>query len=80
MGDFDMSWFCGPEIGFPACESSYEKTILESKDEIERQYAVPNNLCTAPSNDDDEDSSSASRKSGFLGLAGFLGVAGLVMF
>jgi len=52
----ELSWFCGHNIGFEACDASYEKASIESTDKIGREYAVPNEQCVGvPDVDPDVD-------------------------
>ncbi|KAG7357085.1 copper type II ascorbate-dependent monooxygenase [Nitzschia inconspicua] len=73
LGDgFSMAWFCGYDMFFPQCNATYESRALDSKEELNREYAIANPQCKEPPTEED-----SGRKAfiGALGLAaGALGV------
>lgn len=74
LGEFSTSWFCGYNIPIPQCAATYEKRTLESKDELNRQYAIENAACAVVESTSEEDGSGSAS---FACLAG-AGVAGVL--
>jgi hypothetical protein len=46
---FNISWFCSFNMFFPQCDATYEKRALGSHEELKREYAIPNDQCSQPS-------------------------------
>jgi hypothetical protein len=73
---FNTSWFCGVDMFFPQCDATYEKRSLDSHEELKREYAIPNDQCSQPS--DVQGSSGSSSFSSTLGMVGASVVGSLV--
>jgi hypothetical protein len=59
VGGFETSWSCGYNLPIPPCQATYEKRMLESKDELHREFAIANSQC-AISESNEEDGGSVS--------------------
>jgi hypothetical protein len=76
---FNFSWFCGLDMFFPQCDATYEKRALDSLEELNRTYAIPNLECSQPSDvQSDSGSSSSSRTLGLI-CAGVIAVVALMV-
>ncbi|KAL3915379.1 MAG: hypothetical protein SGILL_005685 [Bacillariaceae sp.] len=78
LGEFSTSWFCGYGIPIPQCEATYEKRVIESKEELNRQYAVKNSACAIVDSVSEEDDS-GSASSTYLAGAGVVGALGALL-
>ena len=46
-GEFSFPWTCGFNLGFPACDATYTFTSLASDDELDRDFGVAVDECSA---------------------------------
>jgi hypothetical protein len=73
----NFSWYCGFDMLFPQCEATHEERALDSHEELHREFAIPNPLCSQPS-DVQGGSGGSSSFSSTHGLIG-AGIAGTVV-
>eukprot|EP00529_Nitzschia_sp_RCC80_P011609 CAMPEP_0113520084 /NCGR_PEP_ID=MMETSP0014_2-20120614/43882_1 /TAXON_ID=2857 /ORGANISM="Nitzschia sp." /LENGTH=621 /DNA_ID=CAMNT_0000417881 /DNA_START=159 /DNA_END=2024 /DNA_ORIENTATION=+ /assembly_acc=CAM_ASM_000159 len=46
-GEVSFPWTCGYDLGFPACDATYTGTSLTSDDELDREFGVAPDECSA---------------------------------
>ncbi|KAL3908590.1 MAG: hypothetical protein SGILL_008427 [Bacillariaceae sp.] len=75
LGGFEVSWFCGYGLPIPPCEATYQKKMLESKEELFREFATVNTQCAIVGSDLDEEDGGSVTSAGLAGaaVAGALG-------
>ena len=75
LGDFELSWFCGYNLPIPQCQASYQKKMLESKEELFREFAIANTQCAIVGSGDDAEDAGSMSSAGLAGaaVAGALG-------
>jgi hypothetical protein len=78
-GGVESGWFCGYNNPVPQCQSTYEKRTLVSKDELNREYAIPNTQCEVAAQPEEGDSGSSPALATTFGLAGVVGALGAMM-
>jgi Copper type II ascorbate-dependent monooxygenase, N-terminal domain/DOMON domain/Copper type II ascorbate-dependent monooxygenase, C-terminal domain len=78
--DMSLSWFCGYDMFFPQCNSTYESRSLDSKEEINREYAIANPQCAPPATEGDESDEEDGGSKAFASVLGMaIGAVGALM-
>lgn len=79
LDGFSAAWFCGYDIPINPCQATYEKLALDSKEELNRQYAISNPRCEAVQPPLTDGQTSDEGDSGSYTLASSIGLAGVVV-
>jgi hypothetical protein len=58
---FHLPWICGYDLGFPPCDTTYEKTTLNDPEDLERTFGIKNSECSAVPEDEPASSPSSDQ-------------------
>lgn len=65
--NMELPWFCGYDLGFPPCDTTYQKTTLEGVEDFGRTFGVSKDTC--------ENDTSGSASLGGMSLFGLVALA-----
>jgi len=54
-GGIESGWFCGYGNPLPDCQATFESRTLQSKDELNREFANQNTECQVPPSGEEQD-------------------------